>query len=189
MKKKICFAFIAVTSMIAISLLWFLCLKPNIGSILINEPDKYMEINDSTQQLLDEYAKGILPLDTTVLSEHLVYEYRYQCSIFGDPVCSIYLSGKLSDQNVFISEEQRIQDLAVQRYNLRGGEVLYTTNTNIQQNWDLYTDGVTEDGKIYIFELAIIDSENQNIKYLFAVQQDGQIKSNTVLEMLEQVIF
>lgn len=184
-KRMFAIIFLVSVSMIVIVFL-FSSFGANVDTILVNDPNRYMKINKTTEQLLDKYAKGILPATLNDFSENLSYEYKYNCALLGEPACSIYLCVPFGDNEKFNKELKRVEKLAAQSLNLQDGMTVHSSRDTLVEDWNLLNDNVVEDGRGYIFEFAIIDYDNQEIQYLFAIQGDGQVKNSRIIELLEQ---
>ena len=172
-------------------ILLFVNLEPSACNEHIEEPNKYMEVNSATKELLNDYSKGILPAKSAVSlsGDTCVYEYRYNCSILGEPSCLVYLNNSFVDEIGFNSELQRIRGISCQNYSMDNGQELYSVRADLKEFYDLYTDDLTEDGRKYIFEFATVNYEEQSIEYLFAVQQDSQAHSNIILDIIGKIAF
>lgn len=185
MKKILLILSLALVA--GVIVLWFVNLSPAIGSELVRDPYKYMEINDSTQKLLDDRAEGILPQKTVISLDNCVYEYSYECRLFGEVNCSIYLKSDSVEEKTFEEECKRIQKISSRTFNLVGGKTLYSVGDELEKQFDYYTDDKTEDGRTYIFELAVVDEDNKSIEYLFAIEDDGHGKSDIIVDLAEKI--
>ena len=191
MKKK---CYIAVVSLALVIFAYISIFKlffsyPEIDHVLIDDPKMYLNVNESTKQLMnDYYSNTLFPKKENVMSDACVYNQEYDCSIFGNPVCSVYLKQSFIDSALFECEVERIKDISNQIYVLSNEKNLYSINPSFEQSRKDYLDELLQDGKTIVFEFVVVDSQTRSIEYLFAVQQDGQAKSNIIENLLSSPI-
>lgn len=181
MKRRIALALI-------IGMILILCCScddPPIGSRSIDDPAEYMNVNDFSNEMLQTYFVGVFPNKDILTLSDCVYEYRYSCAFLGDPNVLIYLKTNSFTEKLLGEEQTRIQALSLETYYLEDGRVLYSMNSHFEKSAIKYMDDETLDGDQSIFELVLVDSSNRVIEYLFAFQQDNNVKSDTITRFLD----
>ena len=92
------------------------CSDPPIGTELIDNPTRYMTVNQYVRELREKFVEekriteGFLPskLDTEKTTE---YQYWYECALFGDPRYAITVTVQLPDEEALQKERNRIKQL------------------------------------------------------------------------------
>ena len=173
------------------------CKHPPIGSKIVTDKEEYLETNSFVSGYLNNRYCGVLPSKEIASNESFSYRYEYSCELFGTPRFLIYNKLDQADRTLFSNEAERIQRLSSSDLKLDGNKTLYcfqpNLNTGDGDNYDLeyikqYSDDETLDGQSFLFEMAIVDYDDNCIEYLYAEQWDFHEKSDTILKFLDPIL-
>lgn len=181
----ICF-FVLILFSFVIAIIVFLSIGYPVGNVEITDESKYLDTNDFTQEMIDEYSVGVLPAKINPGKNICNYNYSYNCALFGEPTCVVYLSCKYADIDEFKNEENRINTLCNIQSQMNDYKALYTSDSELINNYNKYTDNEVLDGLLYIFEFAIINQDESTIEYVFAIQYDHTAKDEIILGLLTE---
>ena len=152
------------------------CTDPPVDKVQIDEPARYMQVNDYVLTALEERFAGVLPSDETVAANAVSYHYEYVCAVLGDPNFLIHCALSFTDDVKMQQEIERVRALpGVTSLPVTGGEMLWISPN--PEQLQLYMDDEIRDGTAYRFELVLIDHDAKTIEYLVAFQQDNAEKS------------
>ena len=190
MKKRtlLIVAAIIMVIIISVGVAVFLILDdPEIGTVKVNDPQKYGSYNKATEDIIEDYSIGVLPSSELVKDVCETYEYEYSCGILGYPSCYVYLSAVFAEDDMFTAEINRIKDSSFELTESNNTKI-YTLRDDFDDTVKLYSDDKIEDGRTHIFSLVIVDENKKSIEYLFAYQQESAGKNERISTILDKVL-
>lgn len=152
--KRICICAIIIT------LIFCGCISANHANITSKE--KYGQWNDEVKNLLNSDFKGSLPNKSLVDKYCMEYHYTYDHAPAGDPAFNIYADLHIDDINDFSDEIIRFSNYDFVNKN---GIIYYLINFNSEDLNELLNNEIY-DGMYFVFEVAAVDEQKQEIRYL-----------------------
>lgn len=182
-------AFIALVLLAAMSCTMG-CSSAPVGSEKTEDPAQYLQVNRYVERELNEGFCEPFPAEIPREAVCQRYAYRYDCAVFGLPSYSLYLKLQMSADD-FAQEAERLEQMdAVTR--CWDGDTCYVVFEGEKEEFQRYLDAKTEDGRVFLFRIAIIDRANGTIEYLYAqlydeFEADAEVKNllNCVLLAVE----
>lgn len=160
---------------------------PEIGTVKVNDPQKYASYNKATEDIIEDYSIGVLPSSELVKDVCETYEYEYSCKILGYPSCYVYLSAVFTEDDMFVAEINRIKDSSSGQSE-SDNKIIYTFRDDLEKTIGFYSDDKIEDGRTHIFSFAIVDEKENSIEYFFAYHQESAGKNERISTILEKVL-
>ena len=159
---------------------------PPINSTVIDDEQRYLQVNKYVDQMLHEHFLGMLPSTDLVNSERSDYHYEYSCSVLGEPSFLIHCTVKFDSAESLSKETGRLNKISNEIYSLKDNRILFYVKPDAN-NLDRYLDDMINDGLSFCFEMALLDENSNSIEYLTALQQDNQMKSDIIIKFVELI--
>ena len=161
------------------------CSDPPVESVVIKDPKLYMNVNSYVNEKINTISKGVLPSSGIVEKSECIYEYHYDCSLWGDPSFLVYLNSKM-DSNIFVAEIERVSRKADQAFDIGGEKIIYNFSEQLKTNLERYADDEILDGTTVIFELCFVNYTDYTIEYLFVMQSDSYGRSDIISKLFDK---
>lgn len=185
MKRIYCLK-LSVVIILGIALLWISsCSSVPIGSERIQDPTRYLEVNDYVNGQLGKSFYNCFPTEIPLTSICKSYLYGYDCAFGGMP--SFFVSLKLQFDNVhyFQETDNIVQCGFLTLIDIDG--IDYVIIQGSQEDFDKYFDSTTEDGRCFEFQIVAMDESNNNINYLYARLYDGATTEPAIQQLLNTI--
>ena len=133
--------------------------------------DNFKSVNKYTMRKVSNDCK-MLSISNVKSDFVLEYDYTYGCGLLGDPSFCIYVKTEF-EPGIFETEKQRVIQNSVNDFSISEEKHLYLGSKIDKTIFGLFVSPHIYDGLWILIDAAIIDEDNSNIVFVFALWQDN----------------